>query len=167
MRRSPFQNTSVTYHRAVFREADGLLYVNRFDRGGACRGWYYATGAALPPGVALASLEITTDEDSGDREVLVRFKFDSDTPAARERITRWARSVGHTRLWFADDYVDLTLLPAPAASVGRCHVCETTFREEGADFHEEVRRTGAHPWTCPVCGAAMAAWEVEDVGFDP
>ncbi len=161
MRHSHFHSTAVTYHRAVFRETDGRLYVNRFDRGGACRGWYYATGAELPPGIALASLEIAMDEESGEREVLVQFKFDSDTPAARERITRWARSVGHTRLWFADDFVDLASLPAPAVSVGTCHVCEATFREESADFHEEARRAGTHPGNCPVCGVPMPVWDVE------
>jgi hypothetical protein len=155
------RRTTTSHHRAVFREADGRLHISsRTDRGATCSGWFFATEASLPAGVALATLEVHREE-SGPAEVLVQFKLGSDSPAARERLTRWAASVGRDRLWFADTYVDLHDLPAPAACVGHCDCCETTFREDGPAFLEQVRKAGGYPRICPVCGAPLAAWDVE------
>lgn len=156
------RRTTTSYHRAVFREADGRLHISGRDRDGACRGWFFATDASLPAGVSLASLEIHPGpHDARGGEVLVHFKFGSDTPAARERIVRWAASVGHDRLWFADTLVALRELPAPAACVARCECCATTFREDGASFLEQVRSAGGFPRVCPVCSAPLPVWDTE------
>lgn len=154
--RPQFQ-AQITHHRAVFREDGDRLFIAGFDPVGACRGWYYATESALPEGISLASFEVHEDP----REVLVTFKLGSDTPAARARIVRWASSVGHERPWFHDDFVDLRAEPQPIASIGRCDSCETTFREDSAEFHEQVRESGHYPGTCPVCGSPLATWTGE------
>ena len=64
---------------------------------------------SLPAGVALADIEIDTRDGSDQTEPTIQF-IAGDSPEARERLTQWASHVGHKRLWFEDQVVDVERL---------------------------------------------------------
>jgi hypothetical protein len=94
-----------------------------------------------------------------DREVEVRF-LANDTPGARRTLRRWAARVGHRRIWFRDQVVDVE---PPAELDGEfattCPTCDLEITDSGPELTKFVHSVGYFPMSCFVCGAFVPQWE--------
>ena len=113
---------------------------------------------SLPAGVALADIEIDTRDGSDQTEPTIQF-IAGDSPEARERLTQWASHVGHKRLWFEDQVVDVERLDNVLAEFETtCLGCGWYRKNSGYSFMWHAQDEGVFPINCNVCGAALPQW---------
>jgi hypothetical protein len=113
---------------------------------------------SLPAGVALADIEIDTRDGSDQTEPTIQF-IAGDSPEARERLTQWASHVGHKRLWFEDQVVDVARLDNVLAEFETtCLGCGWYRKNSGYSFMWHAQDEGVFPINCNVCGAALPQW---------
>lgn len=101
----------------------------------------------------------TADGDCAERDVEIRF-LANESPAARRTLRRWAARVGHRRIWFRDEVIDLE---PPAELDGEfvttCPSCGLEIRDSGPELTKFVRSVGYFPPSCFVCGSFVPQWE--------
>ena len=113
---------------------------------------------SLPAGVALADIEIDTRDGSDQTEPTIQF-IAGDSPEARERLTQWAAHVGHKRLWFEDQVVDVERLDNVLGEFETtCLGCGWYRKNSGYSFMWHAQVEGVFPINCNVCGAALPQW---------
>ena len=113
---------------------------------------------SLPAGVALADIEIDTRDGSDQTEPTIQF-IAGDSPEARERLTQWASHVGHKRLWFEDQVVDVARLDNVLGEFETtCLGCGWYRKNSGYSFMWHAQDEGVFPINCNVCGAALPQW---------
>ena len=113
---------------------------------------------SLPAGVALADIEIDTRDGSDQTEPTIQF-IAGDSPEARERLTQWASHVGHKRLWFEDQVVDVERLDNVLGEFETtCLGCGWYRKNSGYSFMWHAQDEGVFPINCNVCGAALPQW---------
>ena len=113
---------------------------------------------SLPAGVALADIEIDTRDGSDQTEPTIQF-IAGDSPEARDRLTQWASHVGHKRLWFEDQVVDVERLDNVLAEFETtCLGCGWYRKNSGYSFMWHAQDEGVFPINCNVCGAALPQW---------
>ena len=113
---------------------------------------------SLPPGVALADIEIDTRDGSDQTEPTIQF-IAGDSPEARDRLTQWAAHVGHKRLWFEDQVVDVERLDNVLGEFETtCLGCGWYRKNSGYSFMWHAQDEGVFPINCNVCGAALPQW---------
>ena len=113
---------------------------------------------SLPAGVALADIEIDTRDGSDQTEPTIQF-IAGDSPEARERLTQWAAHVGHKRLWFEDQVVDVERLDNVLGEFETtCLGCGWYRKNSGYSFMWHAQDEGVFPINCNVCGAALPQW---------
>lgn len=111
-------------------------------------------------GVALADLTVVQDHEGLADELIVDFVAGNSSDA-RRALLRWATRAGYGRVWLPDEVVEVD----GAGSVGRpastqCLNCGARFCDGDADFWVAVRRAGAFPTLCAVCGADLPQWTI-------
>ena len=112
--------------------------------------------------VDYADLQIVGSE--GEREIIASFAGNGPGPDARRRFVDWAGRVGYTRLWLADELIDLadSFADVSEAYVD-CPTCGARISCLGPTFWEQVRRLGHFPRGCGYCGGVLPEWRlVED-----
>ena len=113
---------------------------------------------SLPAGVALADIEIDTRDGSDQTEPTIQF-IAGDSPEARDRLTQWAAHVGHKRLWFEDQVVDVERLDNVLGEFETtCLGCGWYRKNSGYSFMWHAQDEGVFPINCNVCGAALPQW---------
>ena len=113
---------------------------------------------SLPAGVALADIEIDTRDGSDQTEPTIQF-IAGDSPEARDRLTQWASHVGHKRLWFEDQVVDVERLDNVLGEFETtCLGCGWYRKNSGYSFMWHAQDEGVFPINCNVCGAALPQW---------
>ena len=113
---------------------------------------------SLPAGVALADIEIDTRDGSDQTEPTIQF-IAGDSPEARERLTQWAAHVGHKRLWFEDQVVEVERLDNVLGEFETtCLGCGWYRKNSGYSFMWHAQDEGVFPINCNVCGAALPQW---------
>lgn len=103
----------------------------------------------------LADLSVLEDDRGVARE-LVADVLCGDTAEGRASLLRWASAAGYERVWLPDEIVEIaddSLIGGVART--RCRSCGGRFTSDGADFWVAVRRTGAFPIICPLCGGDL------------
>ena len=107
-------------------------------------------------GVAIADLTVIRDDNLVAVEVIVEFRcggLDEHRVALRD----WAAHVGYHRVWFDGEIVDLDPSPGGAAQT-RCTGCRARLADDGPSFWGFVRRHGAFPTACMLCGSDLPQW---------
>ena len=123
--------------------------------GGPLHTLLYARGRA---GVCIADLTVLRDDEGAAAELVVDVRC-GDRPAHRQALIDWATSVGYRRLWMDGEVAQLTPLPGGRAET-RCSGCRVRLVDAGVPFWEFVRRRGAFPSACCLCGADLPQWTV-------
>jgi hypothetical protein len=109
--------------------------------------------------VAIADLTLH-GEDS--EELLVRFHAAGRMRDEAERVLlEWASRVGYRRVWFPDRMVEIEPSPEQIgrASV-RCPTCRAGWADSSPEFWLSVRKQGAFPMWCALCGCELPQWTV-------
>jgi hypothetical protein len=126
--------------------------------------WLQSTGPSYTliagrerAGIAIADLRVIWDEDGTASEVIVKF-HSGGRDTHRAALIDWAHAVGYRRVWFDGEVVDLE--PDAGGSVAtRCTGCGQQFVDgRSGRFWHQVRRTGAFPATCSLCGSDLPQW---------
>lgn len=107
-------------------------------------------------GVAIADLTVVRDEDGIAVELIVDFHCRASS-LHREALCAWAERVGYRRAWLSGEVAELDPVPGGAAQT-RCSCCRLRMVDAGAPFWEFVRRRGAFPTACVLCGADLPQW---------
>lgn len=109
-------------------------------------------------GMLIADLEVLRDDDGTALELIVHLRC-GRLLLHRDTLCQWARVVGYRRVWVDDEVVDL--LPAPGGEARTtCTGCGVELIDGGTSFWEYVRRAGAFPAVCAVCGSDLPQWSV-------
>ncbi|MEA2155728.1 MAG: hypothetical protein QOE11_1868 [Solirubrobacteraceae bacterium] len=107
-------------------------------------------------GIGIADLTVIRDEEDIAIEVVADFRC-GDTPTHRETLIDWAARVGYRRAWFDGEIADLE--PAPGGSAHtRCTGCRARLVDADGSFWDFVRRRGAFPTACVLCGSDLPQW---------
>jgi hypothetical protein len=111
--------------------------------------------------VAIADIHVL-EEQGAEFEAVVEFMAAGPARAAAQRIlSRWAKDVGYTRIWFPDGPVDLpSPPPQPRTATGTCPTCGVEFIDSTPAFWSQVRAQGHFPSRCVVCGNGLPQWTV-------
>ena len=117
---------------------------------------YTLLDARARAGVAIADLTIVRDDAGVAVELVVGFRC-GDSPAHRAALCAWAARVGYRRVWFDGHVEDLDPAPGGAAQT-RCTGCGTRLVDADASFWDFVRRHGAFPTACMLCGSDLPQW---------
>jgi hypothetical protein len=126
--------------------------------------WLQSTGPAYTlmaardrAGVAIADLRVVRDDEGIASEVIVEF-HSGGGDTHRAALSDWAHSVGYTRVWFDGELVDLE--PTAGGPVTtRCNGCGQRFVDgRSGRFWHHVRRLGAFPAACSLCGSDLEQW---------
>jgi hypothetical protein len=107
-------------------------------------------------GVAIADLTVLRDDAGNSIEVVVDF-LSGGAANHREALCRWAAYAGYQRMWFDDQIVELEPTPGGRAQT-RCSGCGVRLVDGKDGFWCYVRRRGAFPAGCPLCGSDLAQW---------
>ncbi len=108
-------------------------------------------------GVGIADLTVIRDDDDEIAvEVIVDFRC-GGTPEHREALRDWAARVGYRRVWFDGEITDLDPAPGGPAQT-RCTGCRARLIDADVSFWDFVRRRGAFPATCLLCGSDLPQW---------
>jgi hypothetical protein len=112
-------------------------------------------------GVTIADLTIYGADDD---EVSVRYlALGTGREVADAKLTKWAQTVGYSRLWLPNRLVDLQ----PTALIGeasvRCPTCRSQWRDSTPNFWSIVRDAGSFPKWCPMCGCELPQWTVGEL----
>jgi hypothetical protein len=106
--------------------------------------------------VAIADLTVIRDDEGQAIEAIVDFRC-GGSPTHRAALRAWAASVGYRRLWLDDEVVELE--PSPGGAVEtRCGACGTRLADGEPAFWTFVRRFGAFPTSCVLCGGDLRQW---------
>jgi hypothetical protein len=108
-------------------------------------------------GVAIADITVVRDEDLVAVEAIVAFRCGGGDPAQRQALRDWAARVDYRRMWFDGEIADLDPSPGGAAQT-RCTGCRQRLIDADASFWDFVRRRGAFPTTCMLCGSDLPQW---------
>ncbi len=145
--------------RATIRKGRVMLtaWANWLAAGGMWNGMLDARSRAA---VAIADITVVGEDDS---EVMVRFLNDGRAhDEAVAALCDWAQCVGYRRIWI-DDRVEVILDDEPAiiakAEV-RCPTCGSRWRDSTPEFWALVRKMGAFPKWCVICGWELPQWDV-------
>lgn len=106
--------------------------------------------------VAIADLTVLRDEHDVAVEVVVAFCC-GDGPAARDALRRWAAFAGYRRIWF-DGAVDDLEPTAGGTATTRCTGCRARYVDGAPTLWDHVRRRGAFPTACALCGGDLPQW---------
>jgi hypothetical protein len=108
-------------------------------------------------GVAIADLRVVRDDEGTASEVIVQF-HSGGGDLHRAALIDWAHAIGYTRVWFDGEVVELE--PAAGGPVTtRCSGCGQRFVDgRSGHFWHHVRRSGAFPTGCVLCGSDLAQW---------
>jgi hypothetical protein len=117
---------------------------------------YTLLDARARAGVAIADLTIVRDDAGVAVELVVGFRC-GDSLAHRAALCAWAARVGYRRAWFDGHVEDLEPAPGGAAQT-RCTGCGTRLVDADASFWDFVRRRGAFPTACVLCGSDLPQW---------
>jgi hypothetical protein len=117
---------------------------------------YTLLEARARAGVAIADLTIIRDQGGVAVEVIVDF-CGGAAHAHREALCNWAARVGYRRVWLDGDVVELEPVPGGAAQT-RCTGCRARLVDANAGFWDFVRRRGAFPTACVLCGSDLPQW---------
>jgi hypothetical protein len=107
-------------------------------------------------GVAIGDLTIIRDQGGVAVELIVDFRGGAE-PVHRDALCAWAARVGYRRVWFDGDVVEVEPVPSGAAQT-RCTGCRARLVDANASFWEFVRRRGAFPTACVLCGSDLPQW---------
>jgi hypothetical protein len=104
----------------------------------------------------------------GDHDVLVTHDHpDGIDEQMREVLCEWATVVGHRRIWFPKDVVELDgPLPECRRASTICRSCDRAISAEGLDFWSKVRACGTFPNRCSACGGILPQWLIEEPDSD-
>lgn len=109
--------------------------------------------------VVIADLTIHGEDD---KELSVRFHAAGGKRDEAERVLlEWASRVGYRRVWFPDRMIEIEPSPEQIgrASV-RCPTCRAQWTDSSPDFWLSVRKQGAFPMWCALCGCELPQWSV-------
>ena len=126
--------------------------------------WLMSTGPAYTliaardrAGVAIADLRVLRDDEGMATEVIVEF-HSGGSDVHRAALSDWARAVGYVRVWFDGEIVDLEPT-AGGLMATRCTGCGQRFVDgRSGHFWDHVRRSGAFPVACSLCGSDLPQW---------
>jgi hypothetical protein len=107
-------------------------------------------------GVAIADITIVRDDDFIAVEAIVAFRC-GGSAKHRQALRDWAARVGYRRVWFDGEIADLEPSPGGAAQT-RCTGCRARLVDADASFWDFVRRRGAFPTACVLCGSDLPQW---------
>lgn len=107
-------------------------------------------------GVAIADLTVIRDDDRVAVEVIVEFRC-GGVAEHRAALRDWAARVGYRRVWFDGEIADLDPAPGGAAQTS-CTGCRARLADAGPSFWQFVRRHGAFPTACVLCGSDLPQW---------
>jgi hypothetical protein len=107
-------------------------------------------------GLTIADLTVVRDAAGNAVEVVVSFMCEG-TDSHRDTLCRWAAFAGYRRVWFDDDVVELEPNPGGRAQT-RCSGCSVHLVDGKNQFWDYVRRLGAFPTGCPLCGSDLPQW---------
>jgi hypothetical protein len=107
-------------------------------------------------GVAIADLVVVRDDAEVAAELIVDFRCRALT-LHRDALCAWAARVGYRRVWFDEEVVELDPSPGGVAQT-RCTGCRARLVDADASFWEFVRRRGAFPTACVLCGSDLPQW---------
>jgi hypothetical protein len=142
--------------RATVQRSGAIRLVDWGDWLASCGPLYTLLAARGRAGVAIADLTVVRDDECNARELIVDFLC-GGTSAQRFALTRWASFVGYRRIWIEGGVHELDPSPGGAAST-RCSGCGERLIEAKAGFWGYVRRRGAFPATCVLCGSDLPQW---------
>jgi hypothetical protein len=107
-------------------------------------------------GVGIADLTVIRDDAGVAVELIAEFRC-GGIPAHRDALRAWAAAVGYRRVWLEGDVEDLVPAPGGTAQT-RCTGCRARFVDGEASFWDFVRRRGAFPTACVLCGSDLPQW---------
>ena len=107
-------------------------------------------------GVCIADLTVVRDDEGAAIELIVDLRC-GDRPAHRSALAAWAATVGYQRLWMGGEVVELAPAPGGRAET-RCSGCRVRLVDADVSFWDFVRRRGAFPSACCLCGADLPQW---------
>lgn len=99
-----------------------------------------------------------------DHDVLVTHDAPDGIDAEmRAALCKWAELVGHRRIWFSKDVVELAgPLPESRRASTSCQSCRRYVSAEGLGFWSNVRAYGTFPNRCAACGGVLPQWSIEE-----
>jgi len=110
-------------------------------------------------GITIADLTLHGQEGE---EVSVRYwATGTGREQADEALVNWAADVGHKRVWLPDRLVEIE--PDPdriETETVHCPTCRARWSDSTPEFWLTVRRGGAFPKWCPICGCELPQWSV-------
>jgi hypothetical protein len=107
-------------------------------------------------GISIADLTVIRDAAGNASEVVVDFLCEG-AAAHREALCDWAAYAGYQRIWFDDNVIELEPNPGGSAQT-RCSGCGARLIDGKDQFWHYVRRRGAFPTGCPLCGSDLPQW---------
>jgi hypothetical protein len=118
---------------------------------------YTLMAARHRAGIAIADLRVIRDDDGAAREVIVKF-HSGGGDTHRAALSDWAQAVGYRRVWFDDEVIDLEP-SADGPVTTRCTGCGQRYLDgRSGQFWHHVRRSGAFPYICSLCGSDLPQW---------
>jgi hypothetical protein len=147
--------------RATIRGGRLVLVVDWGPWLASCGPMYAFLDRCARAGIAIADLTVIRGEGDVAVELIVNFVC-GGTERDREALLAWAESVGYRRVWFDAEVHELDHEPAGAAEA-RCPSCRSRFVDASQPFWQMVRRRGAFPSACPVCGGDVPQWRLAEV----
>jgi hypothetical protein len=125
---------------------------------------YTLLEARARAGVAIVDLTIVRDQEGVAAEVIADVRGRAER-VHRDALCAWAARVGYRRVWFDCDVVDVEPAPGGAAQT-RCTGCRARLVDADASFWDFVRRRGAFPTACVLCGSDLPQWTPACVARD-
>ena len=108
-------------------------------------------------GFGIADLTVIRDADGIAHELVAEFRAGGGR-AHRKGLCAWASAVGYRRVWLRGELAELEPEPGGTAET-RCTGCRARFVEAGPRFWDVVRRRGAFPTVCVLCGSDLPQWK--------
>ena len=107
-------------------------------------------------GISIADLTVVRDAAGNAIEVVVDFLCEGAT-VHRTALCDWAAYTGYQRIWFDDNVIELEPSLGGSAQT-RCSGCGARLIDGKDQFWHYVRRRGAFPTGCPLCGSDLPQW---------
>ena len=107
-------------------------------------------------GVVIADLTVIRNQENVAVELIVEFQGGAER-VHRDALREWAARVGYRRVWFDGEVVEIEPDPGGAAQT-RCTGCRARLVDANAVFWDFVRRRGAFPTACVLCGSDLPQW---------
>jgi hypothetical protein len=108
-------------------------------------------------GVLIADLRILRD-DEGNADELICDVLCGDSAEHRRHVCEWAAFVGYRRVWLEGEVLELEPTSMRQART-RCTGCGVRLVDDKRGFWGFVRRRGAFPSTCSLCGSDLLQWQ--------